>query len=323
MTRYDDIEKIVQIARQYYEQNLTQDEIAANFGISRPTVSRMLKKALDDKIVFINIIDPYNKSTEYSDKLSQILQLKHCIVISGQVHDINITRRNIALAAAHYLADTIQAEDVVGLGWGRTLYELAESMEQQPGRDVLFVPMLGGIGQIKPSLQVHSIIQKVSDAFGGRWIQYYVPGIVDSKELREQLTQTANVQEMLGLWKRMNKAVVGIGETPVSSEIIFQDNVADIEKNGLVEHGAVGDICMRFFDRDGKPVNYMMQDIMSIELHELARVPEVIAIAGGDQKVDAIIGASKAKYINTLITDELTAQRILEKVKFSSIAHDN
>ena len=167
-------------------------------------------------------------------------KLKHCIVISGQVHDINITRRNIALAAAHYLADTIQAEDVVGLGWGRTLYELAESMEQQPGRDVLFVPMLGGIGQIKPSLQVHSIIQKVSDAFGGRWIQYYVPGIVDSKELREQLMQTANVQEMLGLWKRMNKAVVGIGETPVSSEIIFQDNVADIEKNGLVEHGAVG-----------------------------------------------------------------------------------
>ena len=315
MTRYDDIEKIVQIARQYYEQNLTQDEIAANFGISRPTVSRMLKKALDDKIVFINIIDPYNKSAEYSDKLSQTLNLQHCIVISGQVHDINITRRNIALAAAHYLADTIQAEDVVGLGWGRTLYELAESMEQQPGRDVLFVPMLGGIGQIKPSLQVHSIIQKVSDAFGGRWIQYYVPGIVDSKELREQLTQTASVQEMLGLWKRMNKAVVGIGETPVSSEIIFQDNVADIEKNGLVEHGAVGDICMRFFDRDGQPVAYMRQDIMSIELHELARVPEVIAIAGGEQKVDAIIGASKAKYINTLITDELTAQRILEKVK--------
>jgi deoxyribonucleoside regulator len=315
MTRYDDIEKIVQIARQYYEQNLTQDEIAANFGMSRPTVSRMLKKALDDKIVFINIIDPYNKSTEYSDKLSQILQLKHCIVISGQVHDINITRRNIALSAAHYLADTIQAGDVVGFGWGRTLYELAESMEPQPGRDVLFVPMLGGIGQIKPSLQVHSIIQKVSDAFGGRWIQYYVPGIVDSKELREQLMQTANVQEMLGLWKRMNKAVVGIGETPVSSEIIFQDNVADIEKNGLVEHGAVGDICMRFFDRDGQPVAYMMQDIMSIELHELARVPEVIAIAGGEQKVDAIIGASKAKYINTLITDELTAQRILEKVK--------
>jgi DNA-binding transcriptional regulator LsrR (DeoR family) len=321
MTRYDDIEKIVQIARQYYEQNLTQDEIAANFGISRPTVSRMLKKALDDKIVFINIIDPYNKSTEYSDKLSEILQLKHCIVISGQVHDINITRRNIALAAAHYLADTIQVGDVVGFGWGRTLYELAESMEPQTGRDVIFVPMLGGIGQIKPSLQVHSIIQKVSDAFGGRWIQYYVPGIVDNKDLREQLMQTASVQDMLGLWKRMNKAVVGIGETPVSSEIIFQDNVADIEKNGLVEHGAVGDICMRFFDRDGKPVNYMMQDIMSIELHDLACVPEVIAVAGGEQKVDAIIGASLEKYINTLITDELTAQRILDKTKRAQPAH--
>ena len=57
---------------------------------------------------------------------------------------------------------------------------------------------------------------------------------------------------------------------------------------------------------------------MSIELHELARVPEVIAIAGGDQKVDAIIGASKAKYINTLITDEIdrTAYPRKSKVRF-------
>jgi DNA-binding transcriptional regulator LsrR (DeoR family) len=71
---------------------------------------------------------------------------------------------------------------------------------------------------------------------------------------------------------------------------------------------------MRFFNEKGKPVDYLVQDIMSIELHELSRVPEVIAVAGGEQKVDAIIGASRAKYINTLITDELTAQRIFEKL---------
>jgi deoxyribonucleoside regulator len=103
MTRYEEIEKMVQIARQYYEQNLTQDEIAANFGLSRPTVSRMLKKALDDKIVFINIIDPFSKSADCSDKLMKALHLKHCIVISGRVPEVGIARRNIALAAAHYL----------------------------------------------------------------------------------------------------------------------------------------------------------------------------------------------------------------------------
>jgi deoxyribonucleoside regulator len=314
MTRYDEIEKIVQIARQYYEQNLTQDEIAANFGLSRPTVSRMLKKALEDKIVFINIIDPFSKSSEYSQKLQNALQLNHCIVISGRISEVSITRRNIALAAAHYLYEIVQPGDVIGIGWGRTLYEMAESIEPQAARDVLFVPMLGGIGQIKPSLQVHSIIQKISDAFGGRWVQYHVPGILDNKSLREQLLQTNDVQEMLQLWKKMNKAIVGIGEAPSSSEIIFQDNVDNTEKIGLVEQGAVGDICMRFFNKEGAPVFYIKQDIMSIELQDLARVPEVIAVAGGEQKVDAIIGASRAKYINTLITDELTAMRVLEKL---------
>jgi DNA-binding transcriptional regulator LsrR (DeoR family) len=108
---------------------------------------------------------------------------------------------------------------------------------------------------------------------------------------------------------------VGIGESPVSSEIIFQDDVPDLEKKGLVEKGAVGDICMRFFDKNGKAVSYLKQEIMSIELDELARIPEVIAVAGGIQKVDAIIGASHAEYINTLITDELTALKVIEKLE--------
>jgi len=320
MTRYDEIERIVQIARQYYEQNLTQDEIANNFGLSRPTVSRMLKKALDDKIVFINIVDPFSRSSEYSDKLKNALQLKHCIVISGRVAEVNIARRNVALAAMRYLYEVVQAGDVIGIGWGRTMYEIAENIEPQSARDVLFLPMLGGIGQIKPSLQVHSIIQKISDAFGGKWMQYHVPGILDNKTLREQLLQTNNVQEMLQLWKKMNKAVVGIGESPLSSEIIFQDNVDDTEKNGLVEKGAVGDICMRFFNQDGEAVQYLKQDIMSIELEDLKRVPDVIAAASGEQKVAAIIGACRAKYINTLITDELTAMRVLERLAEGKLA---
>ncbi len=320
MTRYDEIEKIVQIARQYYEQNLTQDEIAANFGLSRPTVSRMLKKALDDKIVFISIIDPFSRSSEYSEKLKKALGLKHSIVISGQLAEVSIARRNLALAAANYLYEVVQPGDIIGIGWGRTLYEIAESIEPQAHRNVLFVPMLGGIGQINPSLQVHSIIKKISDAFGGQWMQYYVPGILDSKALREELLQTAIVQDMQQLWKKMNKAVVGIGESPASSEIIFQDNVDDTEKRWLVEQGAVGDICMNFFDRDGKPASYIKQGIMSIELQDLARIPEVIAVATGEQKVNAIIGASRAKYVNTLITDEFTAMRVLDNLADEKLA---
>ena len=314
MTSHDEIEKIVQVARQYYEYNLTQDEIAANFGLSRPTISRLLKKALDDKIVLISIVDPYQKSSELSEKLVKALGLKNCFVISGQVLDAGVVRRNIALTAARYLSEAVQPGDVIGIGWGRTLYEIAESVEPKKIEDVFFVPLLGGIGQVKPGFQVHNITQKISEAFGGAWMQYHVPGIVDSSKLREQLLLTGNVHEIIRIWKIMTRALVGIGESPLGSEIVFQDNVAGIEKLKLVENGAVGDICMRFFDKDGKPVPYMRQEIMSVDLEILKQVPEVIAVAGGVQKVEAIIGASRAKYINTLITDEFTALKVLEIV---------
>lgn len=313
MTNYDEINKIVQVARQYYEQNLTQDEIAANFMLSRPTISRLLKKALDDKIVLISIVDPYRKSSELSEKLVKALGLKNCIVISGQVLDAGVARRNIALAASRYLSEAVQPGDVIGIGWGRTLYEIAKSVEPKKIDDVFFVPLLGGIGQVKPGFQVHSITQKISEAFGGAWMQYHVPGIVENSKLRERLLLTNNVQEIMRIWKAMTRALVGIGESPLGSEIIFQDNVTGIEKIKLVKNGAVGDICMRFFDKDGKPVPYFLQEMMSVDLETLTRVPEVIAAAGGVQKVEAIIGASRAKYINMLITDELTALKVLEK----------
>jgi len=124
--------------------------------------------------------------------------------------------------------------------------------------------------------------------------------------------KTNKVQDMLRLWKKINKAIVGIGETPSSSEVLFSEDVVDIEKDALVRSGAVGDICMRFFNEDGTPVNYLVHEIMSIEFEDLVKIPDVIAVAGGLAKVNAIIGASRARFINTLITDELTAVRILE-----------
>ena len=117
----------------------------------------------------------------------------------------------------------------------------------------------------------------------------------------------------------MTLALVGIGMSPqandaIFKDIIYSDIISDFEKNQLIKNGAIGDICMRFFNKDGTPVLFNQIKAMSIDLEDLTRIPEVIAAAGGVQKAEAIIGACRAKYINFLITDELTALKILEKV---------
>lgn len=315
MAYADEVKRMVRVAKQYYEQHLTQDEIAANINLSRPTISRILKKALDEKIIKISILNPYEKNSGLSEKLIKFLRLKNCIVISGEVlDDDDLVRRNIALAAARYLSRTMRDGDIIGIGWGRTLYEIAKNVESEKIENLFFVPLLGGIGQVKPGFQVNTITYMISNAFDGTWVQYHVPGIVDNSELREQLLLTNNALEIKRIWKTMTRALVGIGESPQGSEVLFQNDVNSSEIKYLTENGAVGDICMRFFDKDGKPVSYKMQESMSIDLEVLSRVPEVIAAVGGEQKVEAIIGASRAKYFNTLITDESTALMILKKL---------
>jgi len=314
MADHEEIKKIVQIAWQYYEQKLTQQEIADSLGISRPTVAKLLKEAVKKNIVSIKIIDPFSVNSDLSLQLQDCLGLANCIVVPGKIDNNDLIRRNIALAAINYLYKVIKPGDIVGVGWGRTLYKISEYIEPHQIKDVILIPLLGGIGQVKQSLQVHNIIQKISESLECEWVQYHMPGVLDHKGLRNQLINNSETKNVIKYWGKLNKAVVGIGESPLSPDVIFKDTLSSYESEKLIMENAVGDICMRFYDRDGTPVDYIHHEVMSITLGELIKVPDVIAVAGGNQKVDAIIGASHAGYINVLITDENTAIRIIDKM---------
>jgi DNA-binding transcriptional regulator LsrR (DeoR family) len=315
MMKKEEVQKIISIAKQYYEENLTQEEISRITGISRPTISRILKKALAENYVQIQVINPFEEKKRLSEELKNKLGLDHVIVISGQYSNPELLRRALALSAADYISSIIEPNDIVGIGWGRTLNRTSEIIEPDGNaNNVVFLPLLGGIGQVDPSFQVHNITRSFSKAFNGKLLQYHIPGIVNDKELREKLLQTKNAKEITSYWTKLDKAIIGLGEAPLEEDVLTSTYFSNEEKEDLVKNGAIGDICMRFYNISGKQVNYLNQEIMSIDLNSLQRIPEVIAIAGGIKKTDAIIGASNGKYIKTLITDEPTALNILEKV---------
>jgi DNA-binding transcriptional regulator LsrR (DeoR family) len=311
----DEVEKMVIVAHDYYEKNMSQVEIAKELGLSRPTVSRLLNGARREKIVKIEVINPYRLNLELAKLLSEKLELDNAIVISGQSPAPEIIRRNIAYAAANYLEKVIQPGDVVGLGWGRTLKELANYTKPNRTKDVLFIPLLGGVGQVDATFQSHSILETISSSFRAKWVQFHVPAMIEDKELLEGLLGLPDVQKVVQYWNNMTKAVIGIGVTPFEDQFLFYDHVGEIERIQLAEKGAVGDICLRFFDINGTPIHYLEQKCISVDLEILKKVKNVIAVAGGKEKVQAIIGASKAKYINCLVTDEYTALHILDYLK--------
>jgi DNA-binding transcriptional regulator LsrR (DeoR family) len=79
--------------------------------------------------------------------------------------------------------------------------------------------------------------------------------------------------------------------------------------------GAVGDILLRFFDENGKPVKGPLSNrVVSMSLEQLARVNRAIAVAGGARKYKAILGALRGKWINVLVTDRCTAERLVQEM---------
>lgn len=320
MPTQNEINRLVAVAREYYINKKTQIQIAEEFGLSRPTISKLLQEAEDENIVQITIVDPLYKNADLALQLQSQLQLHNVIVVHGNNKNMGITQRNIAVNAAWYFCkmidDTVQR---IGIGWGRTMYQVSLAVETAVRGNLQFIPLLGGVGQINPSFQVHQIIQRIADVCGGTWMQLHVPGIIENKEIRKDLLKPADVQEVITNWGNLDVALVGIGEAPpFKRNIIFESYVDDDEKTQLLEKKAVGDICMRFFDIKGNSIDYLKQEIISIPLNHLKNTPRVIAAAGGPRKARSIIGASRGGYITDLITDEDTGNEILGILENSS-----
>lgn len=309
----EEIEKIILVAKYYYEQSETQDEIARIMGLSRPTISRMLKKALEEKYVKIQVVDPFEEKKTLAEDLKKRLQLSNVIVIKGHYSDAELLTRALAFTAADYISKIIESDFKVGIGWGRTLNRISEIIENDKKvNNLLFLPLLGGIGQIDPSFQVHNIVRSFAKVFDAEILQYHMPGVVSDLELREKLIQTDVAQAAISEWDKLDLAIIGLGQGPLKQGVISSTYFSDGEKEDLANRGAVGDICMRFFNISGEVIRYLDQEIMGIDLNSLRKTPEVIAVAGGVVKAEAIVGASRGKYIDTLITDEFAALNILE-----------
>ena len=167
------------------------------------------------------------------------------------------------------------------------------------------VQILGGIGN--PGAEAHAthLTRRLAHIISGHATLLPAPGAVGSAEAKRVLLKDRYVQEATALFKSVTVALVGIGAIEPSKLLAASGNVfSPQELKSLSARGAVGDICLRFFDADGQPVATPLNDrVISIELDALRRIDRVVGIAGGRRKTAAIRGALRGSWINVLITD--------------------
>jgi DNA-binding transcriptional regulator LsrR (DeoR family) len=313
MARVDELRLMTKVARLYYERDLNQSEIAAQLELSQATVSRLLARAKKEQIIKTIISVPPGAYPDLEEALQTTYNLKDAIVVDGAESDDPI--REIGAAAAYYVETTLNQREIIGISsWSSTLLAMIDAMRPVTQEtEAQVIQILGGVGN--PNAEVHAVrlTSRLATLVNGKSKFLPAPGVVGSADSMRVLLDDPFTREVLNLLESVTLALVGIGAVEPSDLLASSGNIFSPEElNILREQGAVGDVCLRFFDSSGKPVLTSLNDrVIGMSLEQLRQVKRAVGIAGGPQKIRAIRGALKGGWVNVLITDRFTAEKLL------------
>jgi DNA-binding transcriptional regulator LsrR (DeoR family) len=295
----------------YYEKHRSQEDIARELGVSRPTVSRLLDRARDVGIVRIEVIPP-DRDPNVESNLRDGLALAAVHVAAGTASAAD-PGALVAEYVERALDDAkLRAGDAVLVSWGRAVYSLARSLvKPRPG--LLVAPGLGGSGEDKPWFQPNEIVRTLAAGIDGTPRFLHAPAFA-SPSLKRSLQRESTIKDTLDLWATAKVALVGIGNWPKDPEIA----AAGFPTDDPAFARATGDVAARFFTEDGTPVPYRAEPrLLGISRELLRGMPHVIGVATGIEKAAAIVGAARARLITTLVTDAPTARAVLGRIGLS------
>lgn len=317
MARLHELRLISRVAQMYHIEKRRQAEIADHLRLSQATVSRMLKRAEAEDIVRTSVIPPAGTYSELESVLREKYGLPEAVVVEcTEDRDAAIMAR-IGEAAAHLLEVTLAPGEIIGVSsWSQTIFKMVENIHPQKSAQVKYVVQtLGGMGD--PSVQTHAtqLTTRLARLTGAEPKLLPVQGLTSSREAKLLMLADPFVRETMDLFGSITLAIAGIGAVEPSELLARSGNIfSSRELADLAEAGAVGDISLRFFDANGRPVKTPLDErVIGLPLEDLKKVGRVIALAGGAKKAAAIAGALRVGVIDMLVTDKFTAQRLIDQ----------
>lgn len=316
MSRMDELRLMTKIARMYYSQNIRQQDITAKLGVHQSTVSRMLKRAREANIVRISVVAPSGIYSDLEEALEKQFGLHEAIVIEAPDVDRGEgAYRELGAAAAFFVETNVKPGSIVGISsWSRALGAMVSAMSQSAcGRGGKVVQILGGVGTASAQMHATHLAHELAMRIGATPVMLQAPAVAGSEAARRAFAADPAVLEASNLFSRVDVALVGIGSLEPSSLLARSGNIFSREERAeLGERGAVGDVCLRFLDQEGVPVSSPLLDrVIGIDLASLRKAKRVVAVAAGSRKLAAIRAAMLGRWVNVLITDRTSAEKLL------------
>ncbi len=299
------------VAILYYNEGIKQDIIAQRLNVSRTQISRYLKEARRRKIVKIEIVVSNEKYDNLENLVEKIYGINECVIFSSG-NNIRENYKYLSNKFSGLIERIVSNTEFIAIGWGNTIYNMLLSSEFTETHKTNVLPLIGGLG-ITEEVNSNTIAKIFADQLGGNNLIIHTPAMFDTKEVRDLVRKESSIKILLDYYKKISVAVVGIAELKKNTTFSKAIDLKDEKIKMLSSVGIVGEINGLFIDENGVFVPNEINDrMLAILPDELRRINNVIGISFGDSKIKVIKAALKSKVINTLITDEETARKIVK-----------
>ncbi len=308
-----DLDYLLKVARLYYQENMSQQEIANYLNISRVKVYRLLLKAREQGIVKIELRAPFQDFSDLEIKIEKHFGIKQCIIIPTS-DSMEIIYNGFADALASIIDRDFNKGMSIGVGWGQTIKGTVERMKLTKKYDMKVFPVIGGSGLVYDNDDIHanSIVSLLAGKLGASGYILNCPAIIDSHASKEVFLQESIIKTIVDQFEKIDLVIVPIGYIGPDITIYKTRDIMAEDIEYLSSLNIVGDINSNFIDANGNLVSNKIQDrIINVTLESLKKIRNTIAICNGEKKIDATRAALKAGVINTLITDTSIAEKLL------------
>ncbi len=310
------------VAQLYYVRELGQPDIASLTGFSVSKVSRLLAAARASGVVHISVEGVPTVPTPLARALADALHIE-VWVTPGHETAPALAARLCGVAAAPRLLDELPREGAIGLTGGYTVESLVNALPagslpagSRPGAVV--VPLVGGWDSSNPHLNSNEIARHMAERIGAGVRLLHAPGLLDSEATTAALLSDSAVTATTRFWSELKVALIGMSGAPryLPGYGTVMDRLDEEGRTRLAGKGAVGDVAGHLVRLDGSFVqDEWERRTISIPIATLRRVPRVVGIAAGSNKVETIVAGARTGLLHLLITDEPTATAALELLR--------
>lgn len=306
--RSSDLVRAAAVAHRFYVGQLTKQGIAEELGISRFKVARLLDLAREAGLVHIEVRAPLGIDMEFGQRVREAYGLSEAWVVTAVETSADALARRLGEVGAAMLADSVETGQPIGISWGRTMRALVDSLEGIPPCPIVQVAA-GFPGDVDDSAAV--TVRRLARVSGGEAHFLHAPLFVREAAVADSLRREPVNSGTLQRFAELQTVLVGIGawdrERSAVASALRPEDLALLE-----DAGAVAEVCGLFLAADGSIVGAELASrAMAIRAEDMRAVPDVLAVAGGPGKEQAVIAFARSGLCSRLVTDHVVAGAML------------